>query len=224
MNGIGAALLAVLVAIVAWGVAYAAWGPHSGSGLPWSGGSCSNVLCACDNCSCGAGCKCNDVRAAMRKLWSNHATWTKVYIDTAASRGNTEVLVPRLMKNQERIGALVGHFRPDKGAQLAQLLKGHIEAAAATVAAAQRHGADDPATKRAVAAQMANGDQVGYVLESVGTMHAQRMFREHNELVIEQAVAVLSGDAQKAVTLYDRYYNEILAMSDDICEALVTSM
>jgi len=218
MDGGGAVVLALIVALLVWGCAYAMAGKAKGGIGLGGGGVCSNPLCACDSCGCGSGCGCSDLKGGMRKLWSNHATWTKVYIDTAASVGNTKVLVPRLMKNQERIGALVGVFRPDKGPELAQLLKGHIEAAAATVAAAQKHGANDPATRKAVAAQMANGDLVGYLLESIGTMHAQKMFREHNELVISQAVAVLSGDAQKAVTLYDRYYSEILSMSDSICE------
>lgn len=65
------------------------------------------------------------VRAAMRKLWEDHITYTRNYIISAlAGLRETDHVAKRLLKNQDEIGDAVKPYYGDAaGNQLATLLK-----------------------------------------------------------------------------------------------------
>src|SRR5437763_654076 len=69
-----------------------------------------------------------DTRAAMRKLWEDHITWTRVYIiDALAGLPDANAAAARLLKNQDDIGAaIVPYYGAAAGSQLTSLLKQHI--------------------------------------------------------------------------------------------------
>src|SRR5947209_5427157 len=70
----------------------------------------------------------SDLRAAMRKLWEDHITWTRVYIiDALAGLPDTNAAAARLLRNQDDIGAaIVPYYGAAAGTQLTGLLKQHI--------------------------------------------------------------------------------------------------
>src|ERR1043165_2001103 len=76
---------------------------------------------------------------AMRKLWEDHITWTRLYIVSfAAGLPDTDAVAARLLKNQEDIGnAIRPVYGNDAGDKLTQLLKDHINGAVDILKAAK---------------------------------------------------------------------------------------
>src|SRR5215831_6052208 len=79
------------------------------------------------------------LRAALRKLWSDHVIWTRQYIVSAvADLPDANAAAGRLLKNQEHIGrAIVPFYGDGAGTALTNLLKQHIMIAVDLVAAAK---------------------------------------------------------------------------------------
>lgn len=75
----------------------------------------------------------------MRRLWSDHVAYTRLFIVNAASgSADKEATTQRLLQNQADIGDAVAEFYGrDAGNQLTALLKDHILIAASIVTAAK---------------------------------------------------------------------------------------
>src|SRR5215216_1861890 len=69
-----------------------------------------------------------DFHDAMRKLWEDHITWTRLYIvSVAADLPDTDAVAERLLQNQTDIGNAVRPIYGNEAAdQLTQLLMDHI--------------------------------------------------------------------------------------------------
>src|SRR5438067_12378686 len=76
---------------------------------------------------------------AMRKLWEDHVTWTRLYIVSAvAGLPDRDATTQRLLQNQTDIGnAVADLYGADAGNKLTALLRDHILIAANIVAAAK---------------------------------------------------------------------------------------
>src|SRR5512146_1905840 len=80
-----------------------------------------------------------NLRQAMRKLWEDHVTWTRlVIVSTAADLPDRDATTQRLLRNQQDIGdAVKGFYGDAAGAKLTELLRAHILGAADVLAAAR---------------------------------------------------------------------------------------
>src|SRR2546423_10941797 len=76
---------------------------------------------------------------AMRKLWTDHVTWTRLFIvSAAAGLPDKDATTQRLLRNQEDIGnAVAEYYGKDAGSKATALLKSHILIAADLVGAAK---------------------------------------------------------------------------------------
>src|SRR2546423_954483 len=76
---------------------------------------------------------------AMRKLWEDHITWTRVFIISAAGDlPDKATATDRLLQNQVDIGnAIKPYYGAAAGDQLTALLRDHILISADVVAAAK---------------------------------------------------------------------------------------
>jgi hypothetical protein len=76
---------------------------------------------------------------AMRRLWSDHVAYTRLFIVSAASgSADKDATTQRLLANQTDIGnAVAGFYGPAAGNKLTALLRDHILIAANIVAAAK---------------------------------------------------------------------------------------
>src|SRR5262249_47717540 len=106
---------------------------------------------------------------AMRKLWEDHITWTRLFIvskgTVADDLPDLQATVDRLLQNQVDIGDAVKPFYGDAaGEQLTALLKTHITTAADLVTAAK--AGDQDATKKASDAWYANANDIAAFLNS----------------------------------------------------------
>jgi hypothetical protein len=164
-------------------------------------------------------------QAAMRKLWEDHITWTRVFIiSAAADLPDKAAARERLLQNQVDIGnAIKPYYGDAAGGKLTTLLKEHITTAAEVVAAAKANDKAklDDANKR----WFANADQLADFLSGANpnwpAAEMKKMMREHLDLTTAEVVARLKGDWKADVAAYDRVHEQILHMADMLSEGIV---
>jgi hypothetical protein len=164
-------------------------------------------------------------QAAMRKLWEDHITWTRVFIiSAAADLPDKAAATERLLQNQVDIGnAIKPYYGDAAGGKLTTLLKEHITTAAEVVAAAKANDKAklDDANKR----WFANADQLADFLSGANpnwpAAEMKKMMREHLDLTTAEVVARLKGDWKADVAAYDRVHEQILHMADMLSEGIV---
>ncbi|HSB65209.1 MAG TPA: hypothetical protein VLD65_01445, partial [Anaerolineales bacterium] len=156
---------------------------------------------------------------AVRKLWEDHITWTRVYIIAAvAGLPETNTAAARLLQNQVDIGNAIKTFYGEPaGTQLTSLLKQHILIAADLIATAK---AGDSAKILASSAQWYdNANQIAAFLNGANPKNwalsdMQDMMKMHLDLTLQEATARLKGDWSGDIAAYDKVHTEILGMAD----------
>ena len=163
---------------------------------------------------------------AVRKLWEDHITWTRVYIiSTLAGLPEADTVAGRLLQNQADIGNAIKPFYGDQaGEKLTSLLKDHILVAADLLTAAKSGDTAkfDDANKR----WSDNASQIATFLNSanpdnwpLGDM--QSMMKSHLDLTLEEATARLNEDWTADVAAYDKVHDEILQMADMLADGII---
>jgi hypothetical protein len=161
----------------------------------------------------------HDFDAAMRKLWEDHVTWTRLYIVSAvAGLPDKDANAERLLQNQADIGNAIKPFYGDEaGDALTALLRDHILIAAELVDAAK--AGDQAKQKTAAARWNANADDIATFLAGANPDNwplgeAKKMMREHLDLTTKSVVAQLGGDWAGSIAAYDEIHDQILHMAD----------
>lgn len=164
------------------------------------------------------------VRAALRKLWADHAIWTRQYIVAAvAGTPDADAAAGRLLRNQEDIGAAVaGYYGKAAGDRLTELLKEHITIAVDLVAAAKsgdtqglsKHDAHWTANIREIAAFLA-GANPNWPEKDVFDLLAL-----HLKLTKDEAVARITGDWAADVVAFDDIFTEMMVVADTLHDGI----
>ena len=155
---------------------------------------------------------------AMRKLWEDHVTWTRLAIvDIAAGAPSTNATAARLLENQTDIGdAIAPYYGKAAGAKLTSLLREHILIAVDVLTAAKT--ANQAGLATAQQRWTANANEIAAFLHSANPKWSQKMLQAmmltHLELTTREAVAWLGGDWSGSIAAYENVHTEILAMSD----------
>jgi hypothetical protein len=166
------------------------------------------------------------LRQAMRKLWEDHVTWTRLaVISLTTDSPDTQATVGRLLRNQTDIGnAIKPFYGAAAGKQLTALLREHILIAADLIAAARKGDQQGVASQQA--RWTANADQIATLLAKanprywkLGAMKA--MMHDHLRLTTDEVVARLQQNWAADVRAYDRIHVQILHMSDMLSDGLV---
>lgn len=167
-----------------------------------------------------------ELRQAMRKLWEDHITWTRlVIVSTAAGLPDLDATTQRLLQNQADIGNAIKPFYGDQaGDKLTGLLREHILGAAGVLAAAK--GSDPAALETAKTAWYTNSDEVAAFLASANPKAwpldaSKAMMREHLDLTMTEAVNQLQGRYAESVADYDKVHDAMLRMSDMLSNDIV---
>lgn len=102
----------------------------------------------------------------MRKLWTDHAVWTRNYIVSAvAGMKDQKQVLTRLLRNQEDIGnAFKPYYGETAGNKLTELLKEHIVIAGQIVDAAKK--GDQARLKKSNTEWYRNADDITEFLSS----------------------------------------------------------
>ena len=163
---------------------------------------------------------------AMRTLWEDHITWTRMFIvEFAADSPATDATAERLLQNQVDIGDAIKPFYGDEaGDQLTALLEDHIQTAADILVAAK--AGDQAAVDEASERWYVNADDIAAFLSSANPDHwplgeMQAMMRDHLDLTLAEAVARLQGDFDADIVAYDEIHGQILEMADMLSAGIV---
>lgn len=166
-----------------------------------------------------------ELKTAMRKLWEDHITWTRVYIiDAVAGLPDTDKAAVRLLQNQTDIGnAIKPYYGDTAGTKLTALLKDHILIAAEVVKAAK---AGDSA--RVAAEQKrwsANADELAAFLSSANPNWSRAavrdMLQKHLDYTTAEAVDRLHQDWDADIKAYDDNHTHMLMFSDMLTDGIV---
>jgi hypothetical protein len=163
---------------------------------------------------------------AMRKLWEDHITWTRVFIISAVGDlPDKAAATERLLQNQVDIGnAIKPLYGESAGNKLTALLKEHITTAAEVIAAAKAN--DQAKLADASKRWFANADQIADFLSGANPKNwpqaeMRSMMKEHLDLTTQEAVARLHGDWAADVKAYDAVHQQILKMADELSMGIV---
>jgi hypothetical protein len=167
----------------------------------------------------------SSLRTAMRRLWSDHAIWTRQYIVAAvAGTPDAQAAATRLLRNQEDIGgAVAGFYGKEAGDALTSLLKRHITIAVDLVAAANDGNKilfgirDRQWTK--------NARDIATFLSQANPYWTRKdvfdLLELHLDLTKREAVARITSDWDDDVAAFDEIFAEILTLADALSTGIV---
>ncbi|MFL6777914.1 MAG: hypothetical protein ACJ8E8_02615 [Sphingomicrobium sp.] len=165
-----------------------------------------------------------DARAAMRKLWEDHITWTRVYIiDALAGLPDADAAAARLLRNQDDIGAaIVPYYGAAAGQQLTALLKDHIMIATEVLKAAK--AGDNARVAAQQARWSANADQIAAFLSSANPnwrrATVRDMLQKHLDFTTTEVVSRLKSDWAADIAAYDANHDHMLMFSDALVDGI----
>jgi hypothetical protein len=166
---------------------------------------------------------------AMRQLWEDHITWTRLVIVSFATLDDPlpdlEPTLNRLLRNQDDIGDAIKPFYGEAaGNELSRLLREHITGAAALLAAAK--DGTEAEFDEAFDAWYRNGNEIGDFLAAANPVswpqdEMRSMMREHLDLTLAEAVARFGKDYAEEIRIYDEIHAQILHMADMLSDGII---
>jgi len=158
-------------------------------------------------------------------VWEQHAAWTRMtIISIAEGLADEELTTQRLLRNPADVAAI---FRPlygdDVARRLNDLLTEHLVLAAQLVQ--QSKAGDTAAAAETERRWYANGEEIATFLAQINPFLSEesqrRMWREHLDLTLKEAVEILSGDYTDSVATFDRIEQQALQMADSCWRGIV---
>jgi hypothetical protein len=163
---------------------------------------------------------------AMRKLWEDHITWTRLAIVSfAAGLPDLQATEARLLANQVDIGnAIKPYYGRTAGNRLTALLKEHILGAVALLQAAK--AGDQAQIAKASAAWYANANQIADFLNRANPRHWPRramrsMMKIHLDETLAEAQHRLQGNFAADIRDYEAVHRHILEMADMLSDGII---
>jgi prophage DNA circulation protein len=163
---------------------------------------------------------------AMRKLWEDHVTWTRLYIVSAvAGLPDVQPAAQRLLQNQADLGAAIKPFYgAAAGDRLTALLRSHILIAVDLVTAAK--AGNSAAIQAAATRWDTNAVEIADFLSDANPAHWPREtmraeMRHHLELTLREAQARLRSDWAGDIAAYDEIHQHILGLADVLSAGII---
>jgi hypothetical protein len=163
---------------------------------------------------------------AMRKLWEDHITWTRLAIVSfAGGLPDLQATENRLLANQDDIGdAIKPYYGRKAGNALTKLLREHITGAVALLQAAK--SGDQAAMKTASDAWYANAREIADFLHKANKRNWPRgemraMMKIHLDETLKEATDRLNGNFAADIRDYEAVHRHILEMADMLSDGIV---
>jgi hypothetical protein len=166
-----------------------------------------------------------DLNNMLRLLWEQHVWWTRSFIISVAfSLPDLNFVTARLLRNPRDFqAALEPLYGPGIAAEFARLFTEHLTIAAELVQAAK---AGD--TARAADAERRwyiNADQIASFLARINPFWSEEewraMLHEHLAITKDEAVAILSGNFERGIQIFDQVELQALETADLMTEGIV---
>jgi hypothetical protein len=168
----------------------------------------------------------SEFQDAMRKLWEDHITWTRLFIvSAAADLPDKQATTERLMQNQVDIGdAVKPYYGSEAGEKLTGLLKDHITIAAELVTAAKAGNAAqvEDANRR----WLVNADAIAQFLSGANPSawpsgEMKQMMHDHLSLTTAEVQDRLKGNYAADIADYEKVHVQILRMADMLSDGII---
>jgi len=162
---------------------------------------------------------------AMRRLWSDHVAYTRLFIVSAASgSADKDATTQRLLRNQADIGdAVAGFYGRDAGNKLTALLKDHILIAANIVAAAK--AGDNAKVTSENKRWHDNADALAKFLHGANPKWPAPILRKalfaHLEQTLSEASNELKGNYAASIKDYDEAMSHMLMVADILSDGII---
>ena len=165
------------------------------------------------------------LREDMRKLWTDHVLWTRLYLIAAlGSHDDKGAAASRLMRNQEDIGnSIAPYYGNEAGARLTVLLKEHITIAVDLIEAARTGNTQEYA--RLDAEWTRNANDISTFLADANPnwprQELTEMMKLHLSTTVDEVKARLDRNWELDVSSFDEVYDHVLAMADMLAEGII---
>jgi len=162
---------------------------------------------------------------AMRKLWSDHVVYTRLYIISAVNGSDdAQATAARLLKNQEDIGNAIAPYYGTAAAQkLTDLLKQHILIAVDVVSAAKAN--DQAKLTEAQNRWHGNAADLATFLSGANPNWPRQavldMLNNHLSLTTKEAVDRLQKNYTDDISNFDAIFNQAMMMADTLSTGIV---
>ncbi|MFT8348403.1 glycosyltransferase [Clostridium saccharoperbutylacetonicum] len=166
-----------------------------------------------------------NLRMDERKLWIDHVSWTRSFIiSDLASLQDKDVVLERLLKNQDDIGnSIKPYYGDEAGNKLAKLLREHISIGGQVVDAAKSNNKAN--LDKYNKAWYKNADDIADFLSSANSnlvnSELKDMLHKHLEFVTTQVVARINKDWKSDVDAYDKGENHMINFADIISSGIM---
>lgn len=163
---------------------------------------------------------------AMRQLWSDHVTWTRLFIVSAAADApDKAATTQRLLQNQSDIGSAVGSiYGAAAGSRLTSLLRDHITIAADIVGAAKagNNARVDSLNRK----WQGNADTIATFLNGANPKNwpvatLKTAMRTHLDQTMTEASHHLKKDYAASARDFDAIEKHILMMADVLSDGII---
>ena len=160
-----------------------------------------------------------------RKLWIDHVLWTRNFIiSDLASLPDKDVVLQRLLKNQDDIGSSIKpYYGEEAGNKLSKLLREHISIAGQVVDAAESNNKAD--LDKYNKSWYKNADEIAEFLSkanpNLSNSELKDMLHKHLEFVTNQAVARLNKNWKTDIEAYDKGEDHMIMFADMLSEGII---
>lgn len=165
------------------------------------------------------------LKGDLRKLWIDHAIWTRNYIVSAvAGLEDQEKVLARLLRNQQDIGnAIKPYYGEAAGKKLAELLTEHIVIAGKIVDAAKSGNQKD--VDKYNKEWYRNADDIAQFLSSANPNWPLKTLKDllymHLQLVADDLSARLKKDWDADIIAFDKGEEHIILLADTLTEGII---
>ncbi len=166
-----------------------------------------------------------NLRMNERKLWIDHVSWTRSFIiSDLASLPDKDVVLQRLLKNQDDIGASIKpYYGEEAGNKLSKLLREHISVAGQVVDAAKSKNKAD--LDKYNKSWYKNADDIADFLSSANpnwsNSELKDMLHKHLEFITNQVVARINKNWKADVDAYDKGEDHMIKFADVLSDGII---
>lgn len=164
------------------------------------------------------------LRDLLRKLWSQHVYWTRMFIiSTAAGLPDTELVTARLLQNPADFAEALTPFYGARNADRFQaLLRQHLLIAGDLVNAAKAGNTAAVGEKRRE--WYRNAEEIAGFLARINPYWEEEAWRQllfdHLEMTEREAVLRLGGRYAEDIRIFESIEQEALDMADEMAEGI----
>ena len=166
-----------------------------------------------------------DLRNGMRKLWTDHTTYTRAYIVSAVAQlPDLATVTQRLLRNQDDIGdAIKPIYGEEAGKKLSGLLRDHILIAADIVKAAK--ASNNAGVEAGEKKWHANADDIAALLAGANPSWKKAeltdMLYKHLDFTTTEVVSRLKKDWPADMKAYDEGHEHMLMFADMLSDGII---